>query len=129
MGPSGQSNPLARVMSLGYDLETDSSMSAKVLQRSHMRRRAAFASRWPTERFCESGEPSAVCAHDGSALGTKRAAGAGTMLYERDARGGLSAVTIQSIQPETEPVPVFDLTVADCHNYFAGGVLAHNKPP
>ena len=35
-------------------------------------------------------------------------------------------VSVMRITPVVEPSPVFDLTVADAHEYFANGVLVHN---
>jgi hypothetical protein len=41
-----------------------------------------------------------------------------------------SVIGLRYRAPEpTRPVTVYDLTVARFHNYFAGGLLVHNKPP
>jgi hypothetical protein len=45
------------------------------------------------------------------------------------APGGTDTVLsrIEGIRPQSPGAGVFNLSVTDCHTYFAGGVLAHNK--
>jgi hypothetical protein len=43
--------------------------------------------------------------------------------------GSLSTASIQAIEMSGEAVETFNLEVDEDHDYFAGGVLVHNKPP
>lgn len=45
------------------------------------------------------------------------------------AQGKLQATTIKSITVKNETVKVYNIEVAKTHNYFAEGILCHNKPP
>ena len=40
---------------------------------------------------------------------------------------GLTPVAVDRIEPGADQLPLFDLTVADCHTYFVSGLLVHNK--
>lgn len=39
----------------------------------------------------------------------------------------LMLATVERIESADQTAPLFDITVADCHNYFVSGVLVHNK--
>lgn len=41
--------------------------------------------------------------------------------------GEVSAAEIANVTTDTRPTDVYDLSVSDCHTFFAGGILAHNK--
>ena len=45
------------------------------------------------------------------------------------ADSGLTETEVIAVETEMVVGNVFDLTVDDCHTFFADGVLAHNKPP
>jgi hypothetical protein len=51
----------------------------------------------------------------------------GTVVMCLDEEGSLAGAEVSSIVREECPTTVFELSVNDCHTYFAGGLLAHNK--
>ena len=52
----------------------------------------------------------------------------GSVLYvEGNGGADLVPAVVERIEPGDEPLPLYDLTVADCHTYFVSGVLVHNK--
>jgi hypothetical protein len=53
----------------------------------------------------------------------------GSVLYLGGQAGeaGLAPAAVERIEHSDAAAPLFDITVADCHNYFVSGVLVHNK--
>jgi intein/homing endonuclease len=45
-------------------------------------------------------------------------------------RSDLRRIVVSGFEPsEPEVEALYDITVEDCHNFFAESILAHNKPP
>jgi intein/homing endonuclease len=55
---------------------------------------------------------------------------AGSVLFSADRErieAGLVSTAVERVEDPASAAPLFDITVAECHNYFVNGVLAHNK--
>lgn len=52
---------------------------------------------------------------------------AGDRLHQLGAGGALDAVAVEAVAPAEAVCAVFDLSVEECHNFFADRILAHNK--
>lgn len=51
----------------------------------------------------------------------------GTSLLERDPKHGLSTLAVRSVDDGPRRTTIYNIEVSTHHNYFAGGVLVHNK--
>ena len=54
----------------------------------------------------------------------------GSVLYSNDRDRGITGIVstaVERVAHAAMAAPLFDITVAECHNYFVNGILAHNK--
>jgi|GEM_PF-6115761 len=41
---------------------------------------------------------------------------------------GIDNLQVEAVEKNSRVEPLYDLTIADCHTFFADGILVHNKP-
>ncbi len=116
---------------LGHDIEGGSAMRARVLHTIAHGPQPCLHIRTVDGTSLRVTGNHPLYASDGGSSGWLEAGQLrpGSLLHQCDGRGSLRPLAVESIGVEADPLPIFNLTVDRCHDYFASGLLAHNKPP